>query len=217
MKSTLSKVWKAYMTLIDKQGFPVVVTVCVAVITATLLYKSQPSPSVSSPTPPPQANVSAAQLVQQSLIETISAAPSPSPSALTYPMPLETIKVLRSFSSDKMFQGSVTGIWSIHDAVDLACSPGDKICASADGIVVDSGHDTLQCAWLQLETADGLVFHYAGMYAICDYLTGDRVYAGDVIGYAGSGPMDEQDLEPHLHLRVTRHGLAIDPLSLFQE
>jgi len=58
---------------------------------------------------------------------------------------------------------------------------------------------------------------YAGMSLHAGLREGDPVQAGQIIGFGGNEVLDESDLEPHLHLRVTRNGSAIDPLSLLRD
>jgi hypothetical protein len=48
-----------------------------------------------------------------------------------------------------------------------------------------------------------------------DYTTGDKMDMHDVIGYVGSGPKDEEQLVPYLHLETRKNGTLIDPLSLW--
>lgn len=204
-----------YVRFVEKQGFPVIVTVCVAVITATALWTGQRQEDKwVAPTPPPAQDISAAQLIQQSLRQT-TASPAPTDAPREWTSPLEQAEVLRTFSADGMVQSGMTGIWAIHDALDLAAARGSKVRAISSGTVTGHGQDELLGAWVQIDHGDGVEAHYAGMALGGAFLTGDEVRMGDVIGYVGTGPLDESDLLPHLHLRVTRDGTPIDPLSLW--
>lgn len=215
MKAHLISLWKAYSRFIDRQGFPMIVTVCVAVIAATALYSTKYEQPYVSPTPPVMENVSAAQLMQQSLRETATPLPRPTPLASDWHLPLDKLNVLRTFQAETMIQGSTTGIWSIHDAVDLGCSAGDKVYAIANGTILHAGQDALLGAWLCIQHPDNTEALYAGLAFTSDYIEGDQVFAGDTLGYAGKNPLDEEDIGPHLHLRVTKDGQAIDPLLLW--
>lgn len=215
MKKQLLHLWKSYSAFIDKQGFPLVVTVCVAVITCTALYRADHSEAYVSPTPPVNEHVSAAQLLQQSLRDTVTPSPSPAVSPSRYLAPLDGLNILRAFDTETMYQGSTTGVWMIHDAIDLGCTIGDRVIAMADGTVLSSGHDSLLDGWLLIRHEGQLEALYAGLAFSNDYREGDKVFAGDTIGYIGDPPADEQELGPHLHLRVTRNGMAVDPLRLF--
>lgn len=54
--------------------------------------------------------------------------------------------------------------------------------------------------------------------ALAGLQAGDPVTQGQTqtLGFVGEGPLAERDLEPHLHLRVTRDGNAVDPTLLWQ-
>lgn len=204
------------MQFVERQGFPLIVTVCVAVIVGTALWSGQRESAYVSPTPPPVDDISAAQLLQQSLREAVTPSPSPTPAAPVFRAPLDDCSILRCFDLSSMVQSGVTGIWAIHDAVDLQAERGSKVRAIADGVVLAAGDDALQGVWLHLSHADGVEALYAGLALNNDYRPGDQVRAGDVIGYVGSGPLEESNLSPHLHLRVTKEGQSIDPASLWE-
>lgn len=216
IRSTFSRIKDRYIRFAEKQGFAIITVVCVAVITATAVWSKQEEVYVA-PTPPVSYDVSVAQLQQQSLRDV--ATPSPSPKATPRPWnaPMDDTAVVRPFSTASMVQSSVTGIWSIHDSVDLAASPGQKIYAIGDGVVLSAGNDALQGAWLLIDHGDGIEALYAGLAMTAAYVPDDKVFAGDVIGYAGKGPLDETDLTPHLHLRVKQDSQAIDPTTLWSQ
>lgn len=203
------------MTFMDKQGFPITLTVCIGVITATALWARQQHTPYIAPTPPPSGEVSAAQLLQESLRSRTSPTPSPTEAPSAWLAPLADTVVLRPFSTESMVRSDLTGVWHVHDGVDLAAPAGTAIRAMADGIVTAAGQDKLQGAWLLIDHNEGFAALYAGM-ALCNgYIEGDKVFGGDTIGYCGAGPMEESDIGPHLHLHVEKNGVAIDPVTLW--
>ena len=214
IKSTFNRLKNGYIHFVEKQGFAIIAVVCVGVITATAVWSRQEEVYVA-PTPPVSHDVSAAQLQQQSLRDVVTPSPAPTVKILPWSAPMENIKLLRPFDADTMLQSGVTGIWAIHDAVDIASSNGEKVFAIRDGVVVDSGDDALLGTWLLIDHGEGYEALYAGLALSADYRPSDKVFDGDVIGYAGKGPLDETDLGPHLHLRVTQDGRAIDPMPLW--
>lgn len=213
IKSAFIRIRDGYVRFAEKQGFAIITVVCVAVITATAVWSKQEEVYVS-PTPPVSHDVSAAQLVQQSLREAITPSPAPTKMPRQWTPPLDEIIVLRPFDEDSMVQSGVTGIWAIHDAVDLAAKRGAKVYAMTDGVVLSTGEDQLQGVWLLIDHSD-IEALYAGLALQADYRSGDKVFSGDVIGYAGGGPLDETDLGAHLHLRMTQAGKTIDPLKFW--
>lgn len=214
MKEAFCKLKNHYVHFVEKQGFPIIVTVCVAIITATALYTRQSKADYVSPTPPPVEPISAAQLLQQSLASAATAVPAPTAAPVQWCAPLDTLAAVRRFDTSAMVCLD-SGIWAIHDAVDLKAKSGTPIHAIGDGEVTGAGNDKLQGAWLTIQHKEGIVSQYAGMSLINDYIAGDAVRGGDIIGFCGDGPLDEASLDAHLHLRITKDGQAIDPCSLW--
>lgn len=205
----------AYVRFVDKQGFPIIVTLCVAIITTTALWTRHPEELPASPTPP-VANVPAAQLMQQSLRDAFTPAPSPTVTPCIWIAPLGVTNILTPFSLEAMVESSLPGVWGIHAALDLGCQLGEPIRAMADGTVISAGQNKLRGIWLLIDHGDGVEALYASMSMTADYLAGDRVKAGTVIGYGGNTMAEETARGPHLHVQVWRKGQLIDPLSLLQ-
>lgn len=214
MKAIILHAKDRYINFVEHHGFHIIVTVCIAVITATAVWTGNRHEPYVSPTPPLADHVSAAQLLQQSLAD--AATPIPTASPRQWYRPLDVLNVLQGYHNSKFVQNKFTGIWAIHDAVDLQCSPGEKVFAMSDGIVISVGKDKAQHAWIHIDHGDGIEAYYSGMKMTAAYIAGDKVSPGAVIGYGGASPMHESDLPPHLHLRVTRNGVSINPFSLWQ-
>ena len=86
----------------------------------------------------------------------------------------------------------------------------------ADGTVLVVQTDSAMLCQVTVQHGDEIVAQYAGMTLTAALQAGDPVSAGQTIGFAGKGPLAEQDMEPHLHLRVTRKGKAVDPTLLWK-
>lgn len=216
MKAFAARIRKAYVTLIEKQGFPLVVTACICVITATALWTKPSTAPTATPTPSAVLDVSAAQLQQQSLRGAVTPTPLPTEAPKLYTPPLASYSLLTPFSSSDMQYSSVTGIWSVHDAADLQAAPDSTVFAIADGTVIACGQDKLLGGWVRIDHGEDTEALYAGMSENGSFLAGDHVQAGEKIGSVGNGPLAESDLPPHLHLRVTKDGTAVDPVSLWE-
>lgn len=216
MKALFIKLRDDYIRFVEKQGFPIIVTLCVAVITVTALWTADQEENYVSPTPPVVEHVSAAQLLQQSLRDAATPTPAPTTAPRRWCTPLDTLEVIRPFDAARMEQGA-SGIWAIHDAVDLKAVSGAKVYAIADGEVTAAGSDKLHGAWITIDHGDGYEARYAGMALLCDYIPGDEVRMGDTIGFVGNGMLDEASIGPHLHLRVTKEGQAVDPCTLWDK
>lgn len=213
--------WKAfsarYVQFVERQGFLIILMACIGVIAGTAAWTNQTQQPAAVPTPPVGDAASVAQLQQQSLRDAATPTPAPTQAPQLWQAPLETISVLRSFDASRMVQSGVTGLWQLHDAVDLRCAAGDPIHAMADGTVTDISEKGLMGACVTIDHGEGVTAQYAGMALLAGLRKGDPVEAGQTIGFGGNGVLDESDLEPHLHLRVTRDGNAVDPLSLLRE
>lgn len=214
IKSAFVRIKNGYVRFAEKQGFAIITVVCVGVITATAVWRGREDVYVS-PTPPVSQDVSAAQLLQQSLQDAATPSPAPTVTPRLWSAPLDEINILRPFDADSMVQSGITGIWAIHDAIDLAAKRGAKVYAMADGVVLSAGNDRLRGVWLLIDHGGGIEALYAGLALEASYIAGDKVFGKDVIGYAGSGLLEETDLAPHLHLRVTQDGQPIEPASLW--
>lgn len=217
MAEAFKKAKEHYIHFVEKQGFPMIVTICVGVITATALFTRQNRVPYVSPTPPPVTeHISAAQLLQQSLSSVSTATPRPTASPSEVSLPLEAMELIRGYDSKTMIQMD-NGIWAIHDAIDLKAKAGTPVQAISNGEVIAAGNDTLKGAWLTIRHDQGIETHYAGLALLNDYIPGDAVHMGDTIGFCGKGPLDEESLGAHLHLRVTQNGQAIDPYELWRK
>lgn len=208
---------KRYVRFVEHQGFMIILAVCVGVIAGTAIWTNRTEAPVPLPTPPVGEAASVAQLQQESLKDVATPKPSPSAAPPQWQAPLETISVIRGFDAARMVQSGVTGHWQLHDAVDLRCVAGEPVRSMSDGTVTAVAAKGLMGASLTIDHDQGICAEYAGMSLHAGLREGDPVQAGQIIGFGGNTVLAETDLEPHLHLRVTRRGNAIDPLSLISE
>ena len=102
--------------------FLLMALLCVSVIVGTALWTRQAEFARVTPTPPISGDISAAQLLQQSLdsAQTATPAPTTAPTNRSVTMPLESMTLLRPFDNTRMRQSSATGLWALHDAADYA-------------------------------------------------------------------------------------------------
>ncbi len=211
----IRKVWCSVIRFTEKQGFPILATLCVAVITATALWtKSSEAPNPPQ-TPAATDHLSAAQLMQQSLKDAATPFPASTATPPLWLTPVKDAKCLQGFNAEQMVQSSVTGVWALHDSVDLATEKGEPVFAMADGVVCGAGEDPLRGGWVRIDHADGYTADYMGIIAAEGIKAEKHVKAGQLLGYVANGPLEEGNLGPHLHLRVTKDGQAVDPAALW--
>lgn len=213
----LRKRWQSmksgYARFVEKQGFSIIVTVCIAVITGTAMWTRKQDAPLPSPTPPALGDVAAARLIQQTMTERSTPSPTPTATPQAYHFPLASQEVLRPYAADQMVRSGVSGVYRLHDAVDLAADDGSSVTAIADGRVIATGHDALWGTWITIDHG-AFEARYAGMMSLHDYQAGDSVRMGDAMGAVGSIRV-EADLPPHLHLQTWRDGASFDPMTLF--
>lgn len=214
--SRLQRAAAGYSQFVEKQGFTVILGVCVAIIISTALWTRQIPPAVPEPTPPMEASLSAAELLQQSLADVATPSPAPTQPPQTYSPPLATVQVITPFDNARMHPSGVTGLWRLHDAADLGGRLGEPVLSMSDGVVIEVREGGVEGACIVIAHAPALLVDYAGMAALAGLRMGDPVDQGQTLGFLGNGMLDETDLQPHLHLRVTRDEQAIDPTLLWK-
>lgn len=107
--------------------------------------------------------------------------------------------------------GDVSGLWSsVHTGLDFATAEGSPLRAVQDGVVVSTGYDGAYGTKTVLRLTDGTELWYCHQSAVT-VAPGQRVAAGEVIGYVGS---TGNVTGPHLHLEVRPGGgEAVDPYA----
>lgn len=205
-----------YVRFVERQGFAIILIVCVGVIAATALWANHAQPSVPTPTMPVDNAALAVQLQQESLAQAATPTPAPAVSPQVWQAPLASVSVLRDFDATRLRRTSVSGLWQLHDGVDLRCAMGEIVMAMADGTVTKAEDKGLFGACITIDHGSGIAAQYAGMSLHAGLQAGDPVSIGQTIGFGGNTMVDEANQEPHLHLRVTKDGQALNPLTLWQ-
>lgn len=215
MIAIVRSVLRRCLQFAEKEGFPLIVTICVGIITATAIWTDRQTAPVVSPTPPVSREISAAQLLQQSLDTAATPSPVPSDSPAVWVLPLQNFQIMRSFDMQTMQETDLPGLWAFHAGIDLAAVYGEPVRAIATGQIIDHGQDDLRGVWYLIRHEDVQAL-YAGMMAFGAFIPGDHIEAGDTLGFAGPGPLDEIGSGPHLHLETSRDGVYFDPLTLWE-
>lgn len=201
----------------EQWTFLLMALLCVSVIVGTALWTRQAEFARVTPTPPVSGDISAAQLLQQSLdsAQTATPAPTVSPTVRSVTMPLESMTLLRPFDNTRMRQSSATGLWALHDAADYAGAEGAKVSAMADGTVINCADCGIFGAYAEIDHG-GVLVRYANLSMLYAIRAGDPVRAGQTIGFIGRTMPEECDLPAHLHLRIIVGDTAVDPEKVLQ-
>lgn len=104
----------------------------------------------------------------------------------------------------------VTGVFKLHDGVDIAASCGTPIHAYSRGTVTGADFSVAYGHRVTIDHDGGLVMAYTHMPGL-DVSVGDEVSAGQRIGSVGSTGLSTGC---HLHWMAWRSGSLIDPLTL---
>ncbi len=222
-KETLKKMYARYDQMMEKQGFYIVLAVCVLVIVASAFYTFSLRDQAENTTQWQQIDTveaggtQDAQTLQQALVEsqqTSSAVQVPSESDFVFALPVDGI-VDRLFSDTNPQFFAQSNAWQLHLGVDLQVDYGTIVSACASGEVVAVWEDNQKGLCIRIAHDQGYESVYAGLSDASYVRAGDEVMVGQTIGHSGNGVLDESDAEPHLHLEVYRNGQAIDPMLVF--
>lgn len=123
--------------------------------------------------------------------------------------PVNGCRIGEKFGSTKSYYSSGT-----HTGLDFRCRMNKPIRAITDGKVTEAGYDGAYGNKTVLTLADGTELWFAHQSAF-EAAKGDRVEAGEVIGYVGS---TGNSVNPHLHLEVRPGGGdPVDPAEVLAE
>ena len=101
--------------------------------------------------------------------------------------------------------------WRVHNGIDLAAETGAEVAAAADGEVYAVFEDDSLGHTVVIRHADGYTTSYACLTENIAVKAGDRVTAGQTIGYAGESAVVETTLGSHVHFSVSRYEEPLDP------
>lgn len=101
----------------------------------------------------------------------------------------------------------LSGEAAFHSGVDIRCSAGTPVRATADGVVSHSGWADQHGFTVVLEHGLGFTTLYAHN-EVNTVKVGDRIKRGDIIGYSGS---TGKSTGPHVHYEIWKDGKSVDP------
>ena len=101
----------------------------------------------------------------------------------------------------------VLGMNSPHSGIDIARPTGTPIRAAASGSVVIASYKGSYGNMIELDNGNEIVTVYGHLSRIA-VSVGQRVKAGQVIGYVGS---TGRSTGPHLHFEIRKNGIALNP------
>lgn len=127
--------------------------------------------------------------------------------------PLENAAAVKGCSLTVPVFSATMNDYRVHRGIDFACAPGTPVLAAADGVISSVSKDPMMGWTVTLSHSGGAETRYAGLSEESVNLakTGDKVYAGQVIGASGETALIESAEENHLHFELAVNGRAADP------
>lgn len=101
---------------------------------------------------------------------------------------------------------------ALHTGIDFRSSIGDKVYATADGVVKESFYHSGYGNFIRIEHGNGYDTSF-GHLQKAQVKVGDKVQRGQLIGLAGN---TGRSTGPHLHYEITLDNKPIDPYTFMQ-
>jgi murein DD-endopeptidase MepM/ murein hydrolase activator NlpD len=121
--------------------------------------------------------------------------------------PLRSYRLTSSFG---MRQNPITGNMRLHQGIDLAAPAGTEVYAVGDGVVTETGYDSIYGNYIIIRHHNNWASLYGHLQKIGIALR-TNVRSGTIIGWVGS---TGQSTGPHLHFELRQNGRARDPDKL---
>lgn len=115
------------------------------------------------------------------------------------------------FSMSELIYDTTMADWRTHAGIDIQAAEGDAVKTAASGEVQSISQDELMGSTVVIAHAGGYTTQYSSLLETPPVSVGQKVSAGDVIGYVGATAAAEVDMGPHLHFSVSKDGQVIDP------
>lgn len=185
---------KTIRSFIDKQGFFILLGVCVLIIVASGFW------ALSTRPPVPDGAESVSADTAQSLADA---------EARRLARPVSG-RVAREYGQTVWL--TTIACYGAHEAADLSAEKGENVRAARDGTVLSCRRDAQWGGVVELDHGGGLVTRYAGLAWPAGVVAGATVKEGDTIGSVGTLPFEAED-GPHLHFSVLRDGVPENPAA----
>lgn len=222
----VKRAYVRYDQFMEKQGFYVVLCICLLTIALSALYtfhfrqQWQSSASSISVDEVMTAGVQEDEVlseVRESLLVQSQSFDLNLPvvqEPFRLVQPVEGV-VIRDFSilQPQLFEKA--RYWRVHPGIDIQAEYGTPVKACASGKVSNiwEDHELGLCVSIQHE--HGYETFYAGLSDASYVQAGDPVVCGQTIAHVGNGVAAETDAGAHLHFEARKAGSAIDPVQLF--
>lgn len=224
------KIWNAvreayarYDRFMEKQGFGIVLAVCVLIIGASAAYTFYFREQLAGQTviledSAEPAGVQEMQTLAQAqeLVSSHSAIHTAAPKTVpfSFAQPVEGF-LDRDYSMLEPQYFAQANYYRLHPGIDLQAPYGTTVHSCASGRVMNVWQDHELGLCIRIRHERGYEAVYAGLSDAGYVQAGDPVAQSQIIGHVGNGVLAEKDAEPHLHLEVWLNETPVDPVELF--
>ena len=211
-----------YDLFMEKQGFGIVLAVCVMIIFSSALFtyrlNNKESRSVSDdPEMSVETGAQDAQTLKeaQELVVSRNTINVPSEEkTLVFSSPVEGF-LSRDFTLQEPVYFAAANYYRLHPGLDLLVDYGTPVKSAAEGRVKSVAEEKELGLTVRIMHSGGYEAVYAGLSDASYVKSGDPVIQGQTIGHAGNGVFAEKEDEPHLHFEVWLGKTPVDPVELF--
>ena len=134
--------------------------------------------------------------------------------AAVWPVKGETVM---EYAVEALAYNQTTRDWRTHDGIDIAAETGSSVYAAADGEVYSVYEDEIMGTTVVLVHDAGYTTRYCSLSEDVQVSAGDKVQAGQTIGYVGDSAMLESGIGDHVHFAVSCSGKSVDPLEFLTQ
>ena len=120
-------------------------------------------------------------------------------------------KLLRSCSLEALCYDPTMRDWRLHTGWDIAAPAGERVLATANGLVSAVYADPMRGNVVEVRHSNGLTSVYGNLAAEIPVAPGQRVAVGSVLGVVGDTALNESGMESHLHFELLSEGENVDP------
>ena len=120
-------------------------------------------------------------------------------------------EVTLPYSMETLVYNEKMGDWRVSDGIEISAPLGEKVLATAAGLVESVKTDDMGGMCVTILHADGVRSIYSNLAAIPTVYEGDNVMTGEVIGSVGATAPGETKDDPHLCFSMTKDGVSVDP------
>lgn len=121
-------------------------------------------------------------------------------------------KVIGEYSGDKLVYHKELSDWRSHSGVDFKTKEGEKVTASADG-VVEKVYSSGMGNCILIDHENGIKSLYANLADSDNDLTGQNIKQGDEIGTVGNTALSDFTKEAHLHFEILKDDKPVNPMD----